>query len=66
MNRELDKTFYDNVEQAFGQLPLYFIENQGQVHRDVPYYVKGLDKILYFTPKGIIFVLTGEESDCTR
>lgn len=57
---EADKT---HIEQSFGKLPLYFIENQGQVHKDVTYYVKGSDKTLYFTSKGVTFALTGKEGD---
>src|SRR5262245_56694363 len=44
---------------AFGQLPLYFIENQGQVDGPVAYYVQGRDTTLYFTPQGITFALSG-------
>jgi hypothetical protein len=44
------------------QMPLYFIENQGQVDEPVAYYVQGQDKTLYFTPQGLTFVLDGGES----
>jgi hypothetical protein len=44
------------------QVPLYFIENQGQVEKPVAYYVQGQDKTLYFTPQGLTFVLDGGES----
>ncbi|MGA9350854.1 MAG: SBBP repeat-containing protein [Anaerolineae bacterium] len=47
------------VEAAFGQLPLYFVENRGQVDDRVAYYVQGSDKTLYFTAQGVTFVLTG-------
>jgi len=47
------------IQESFGALPLYFIQNQGQInHEEVAYYVKGADKTLYFTPSGITFVLT--------
>jgi len=42
---------------AFGKLPLYFIENQGQLNEGVAYYVAGVDRTLYFTEKGVIFAL---------
>ena len=49
----------DQNHATFGQLPLYFIENQGQIdNKDVAYYVKGADKTLYFTSEGITFALT--------
>lgn len=38
------------IDSTFGQLLLYFIENQGQIaDESVRYYVKGSDKSLYFT-----------------
>jgi len=48
------------IPENFGKLPLYFIENQGQVHDDVAYYIKGADKTLYFTNQGVTFTLTGK------
>ncbi|MFH2001565.1 MAG: SBBP repeat-containing protein [Planctomycetota bacterium] len=46
------------VQNSFGKLPLYFIENQGQMDEEVAYYVKGADKTLYFTETGITFAIT--------
>jgi len=46
-----------NVRPDFGRMPLYFIPNEGQVDSQVDFYVKGKDKIIYFTPKGVTFVL---------
>jgi len=40
------------------RLPLYFIENKGQLDPRVAYYVQGKDKTLYFTEDGITYVLT--------
>jgi hypothetical protein len=40
------------VEAAFGQLPLLFIENRGQLDPTVAYYVQGRSTSLYFTPRG--------------
>lgn len=57
---EADKA---RIEQSFGRLPLYFIENQGQENKDVAYYVKGSDKTLYFTSKGVTFALPGKEGE---
>jgi len=39
------------------KLPLYFVENKGQVDARVAYYVQGNDKIIYFTPDGLTLVL---------
>jgi len=47
------------LEQAFGHLPLYFVENQGQMDERVAYYIQGSDKTIYFTPEGVTFALTG-------
>jgi len=52
------------IEKSFGQMPLYFIENQGQICDEVSYYIKGIDKTLFFTSTGITFALieNGSES----
>ena len=42
----------------FGNLPLYFIANQGQLDSRVGYYVQGRDSLIYFTSEGITFVFT--------
>jgi hypothetical protein len=47
------------VDIAFGKISLQFIPNEGQVDNYVPYYVQGRDKTIYFTPKGLTFVLSG-------
>ncbi len=53
------------VEAALDQLPLYFIENRGQLDEQVTYYIQGGDKTLYFTSEGVTFALTAppEEPD---
>ena len=43
---------------SLGQMPLYFIENRGQVDPRAAYYLRGKDKTIYFTSEGITFVLT--------
>jgi len=47
-----------HIRQALGQLPLYFVENQGQLDERVAYYIQGSDKTIYFTPEGVTFALT--------
>ena len=46
--------------KPFEKFPIYFIENQGQTDASAAYYVKGRDKAIYFTAKGLIYVLSGE------
>jgi len=46
------------LERAFGQLPLYFVLNQGQMDERVAYYIQGSDKVIYFTAEGVTFTLT--------
>ena len=46
------------MEQKLGSLPLYFIENQGQVDSDeAAFYIKGDDKTLYFTSSGLTIAM---------
>jgi hypothetical protein len=47
------------VQEAFGKLPLSFVENQGQVEGPVAYYVQGRDTTVYFTPEGVTIALMG-------
>jgi hypothetical protein len=39
------------LERVLGQMPLHFIENNGQIDGPVAYYLQGQDKTLYFTPQ---------------
>ena len=41
----------------FNHLPLFFVENRGQVDGRVSYYLLGKDKTIFFTPQGAHFVL---------
>ena len=51
-------TASDSRVPALTSLPLYFIENRGQVNDRVGLYLQGRDKSVYFTPQGLTFVLT--------
>jgi hypothetical protein len=53
------------IQAAFGKLPLYFIENQGQVDERVAYYVQGRDATVYFTSRDVTFALTGPSTSST-
>ena len=43
---------------SLSQVPLYFVENAGQLDARVAYYVAGNGKSAYFTPQGLTVVLT--------
>ena len=47
------------IREVYGKLPLYFIENQGQIDAPVAYYIQGGDKSIYFTESGVTFLLSG-------
>jgi uncharacterized repeat protein (TIGR01451 family) len=42
-------------------LPLYFVENRGQLNGRVAYYLQGASKVFYFTAEGLTLVLHGPE-----
>jgi hypothetical protein len=61
-------TTESSILEAYGQLPLLFIENQGQVDEAVRYYVKASGQTVYFTEENIVFDLIrfdGAEADDT-
>jgi hypothetical protein len=47
--------------ENYGRLPLYFIENQGQMDTQVRYYSRGRGPTLFFTSKEICFSLPKAE-----
>jgi Beta-propeller repeat len=49
-----------------GRLPLYFVENRGQANRNVSFYIQNHNQTVYFTPRGLTYVLTGENSGGER
>jgi hypothetical protein len=51
------------VKPAFGELPLYFVENRGQLDERVAYYVAGPDTAVYFTGRGVTFGLTAPRDE---
>jgi hypothetical protein len=52
-----DRVHPVGLEKSWGRMPLYFIENQGQLDEEVAFYVQGSDKSLHFSPTGITFIL---------
>jgi len=51
----------ESILKAYGNLPLYFIENKGQIDSKVRFYVKTSGQTLYFTDEGIVFDLLRSE-----
>ncbi len=45
------------TNESFGKLPLYFVENRGQLDKRVGYYIQGRDKTVYFSDTGVTFAL---------
>ncbi len=53
----VDTTAEQTAGEALNELPILFIENQGQLDEEVEYYVKAPSQMLYFTRGSIIFDL---------
>ncbi len=60
---EVPEATRQRIVQTYGKLPLYFIENQGQLDSRVAYYIQGGDKSIYFTGSGVTFSLTAALPD---
>jgi hypothetical protein len=50
------------VEPDFGRMPVYFVENQGQLDEAVAYYIQARDKAIYFTPSGVTYAVTQRQA----
>ena len=46
------------ISKTFGKIPLYFIENRGQVDAQVTYYGQSRDRSIFFTSQGVTFTLS--------
>ncbi len=55
-----------HVQTALGKLPLYFIENLGQLDERVGYYLQGRDTTVYFTADGVTLALTGPAPEAAK
>jgi len=55
-----------HVQSDWGQMPLHFVANQGQLDARVAYYVPGSDKTLYFTPTGVTLALANPSPALSR
>ena len=52
---KVDRASKLKVLESYGKLPLSFIENRGQVHKEASYYLKGRQGSIYFTSEGIVY-----------
>jgi hypothetical protein len=57
ISRESDGPHKVKVAENYGRLPLYFIENRGQVDKQVKFYAQRQGYALFFTEKNIVFTL---------
>ncbi|MCX8125493.1 MAG: hypothetical protein N3F66_15205, partial [Spirochaetes bacterium] len=58
-----EQTEKAKIVEAYGKLPLYFIENKGQIDERVKYYEKGANHSIYFTSEGIYITLFKREKN---
>ncbi len=49
------------VKKTYGKLPLYFIENKGQVDGQVSFYERGAGHATFFTNNGVVLSLTKKD-----
>jgi len=54
------------VIKNYGKLPLYFIENKGQVDEKVSFYEKGAGHATFFTKDGVVIGLTRRDKKAER
>jgi hypothetical protein len=50
------------IMEPYNRLPLYFIENKGQVDKQVRYYVRGAGHTQFFTRQGMVVALNRSET----
>ena len=56
-SRGIDQAAKVRMAQSYGRLPMYFIENRGQVDKQVKYYARGPGHTLFFTKEGLVMTL---------
>jgi hypothetical protein len=54
------------VAESYGQLPLFFTENQGQADPQVKFYTRGQGHAVFFTPEGMALSLSRPSDDARR
>jgi len=65
-NMEITATQKTDIKNSYGKLPLYFIENKGQVNEKVSFYERGAGHATFFTEDGLILSLTKKESKAEK
>jgi len=55
-----------NIKKIYGKLPLYFIENKGQVDGQVSFYERGAGHTTFFTADGVVIALTKSEGKAEK
>jgi hypothetical protein len=58
---EEDKTARLRIQEAYGKLPLYFIQNDGQLDKRVKFYERGAGHSTFFTREGVYLLLTKQQ-----
>lgn len=61
VNEAINTTSTVNVQDSYGQLPLYFIENKGQLDKKVKFYERGAGHSTFFTKEGVYLALSKEQ-----
>ncbi len=51
------------VQESYGKLPLYFMENQGQFDDAVKFFERGHGHSTFFTPDGVVFAFQKTKKD---
>ena len=51
--KHVDNSTKAKVQNGYGNLPLYFIQNNGQIDEKVKYYEKGMNHSTFFTQEGV-------------
>jgi len=74
-SEQISKVSSSSIEQKvkkgvalnlFRELPLYFIENKGQVNGEVKYYAKLSGMNVYFTEEGIVYQFIRKEAEMAK
>ncbi len=55
----LDAETHSPVRMSYGKLPLYFVQNNGQMDKRVKFYEKGIGHTMLFSEEGVYLSLTG-------
>lgn len=62
-NQCVDEHVKVQVQDAYGKLPLYFIQNDGQTDEGVKFYERGRGHSMYFTKRGVYLSLVSSRQE---